>query len=397
MAKKENSTQDQEQDDIIELTDVVEEQSDDSLLEETIENLGKSEEPGSEPEVSTIPGDEPVDAEETDASLSDEDLDFDALFEELDDENEDFSAGFEAEAVDTTLSPEDEAEVTGGIHTPDSEEDFDALLEDLDKSDDMLSSLYKPESEEEQPSEEETSVSSPQEPVPEEPEEEDIEDIPQMDEAEELEPEEPEAEAKPEMGPQPLEAEGEEESELEPQALFDEEDEETELEPQHLDDQADGEIEPEAPEGGEAIDVRDLANRLERLENAQSAQGISEEQLVSALNELPSDAPFWSRIEERAQSIVESKVREYTQDMENRIAKLQENLDNLASGDLVTRQTLVQEIGEVKEELPSMQDLDEHKQKLRQELQQEMESQIPTAAARVIREEIQNLRSEMEK
>ena len=395
MAKKENPPQDQEQDDIIELTDVVEEQSDDSLIEETLENLGESEEDGKEPEVSTISGEEPGYGEETDASLSDEDLDFDALFEELDDENEGRSAGFEAEAVDTTLSPEDEAEVTGGIHTPDSEDDFDALLEDLDKSEEMLSSMSEYESEEEQPSDEETSVSSPLEPVSEEPGEEDIEDIPQMDEAEELDPEEPGGEDKPERGPRPLEAEEDkEESEFEPQALFDEE---SEIGPQPFEEVADAEIEPEAPEGGEAIDVRDLANRLERLENAQSAQPIPEEQLVSALNELPSDAPFWSRIEERAQSVVESKIREYTQDMENRIAKLQESLDHLASGDLVTRQALVQEIGEVKEELPSRQDLDEHKQKLRQELQQEMESQIPAAAARVIREEIQNLRSGMEK
>jgi len=395
MAKKQNANQNQEQDDIIELTDVVEEQADDSPVEETIEDFEESEEPGETPEISPIQEDEPVEAEESEASVSDDDLDFDALFEELENKDENVSEGFETETVETPLSPEDEGQVTGGIHTPDNEEDFDALLEDLDKSADMLSSLS--ESEEEQPAKDESLVSSSQDTVSEEPGEEEMEDIPQMDEAEELEPGVPDGEDEPEMEPRPLETEDEEGSELEPQALEDEEDGEAELEPQSLDGKADAGIEPEAPQGGGAIDVQDLADRLKRLENAQSDQHISEEQLVSALNELPSDASFWSRIEERVQSVVESKVREYTQDMENRIAKLQETLDNLAPDNLVTRQTLVQEIREVKEELPSMQDVEEHKQKLRQELQQEMESQIPAAAARVIREEIQNLRSGMEK
>jgi hypothetical protein len=375
--RNQGRNQDQIQDEIIELTDVV---------EDTVQSREKT---GDAP----FWGDEDSrdsGGDEGKEPLSDDDLDFDALFEELDADSQSPVANADTDSVESPLAPEDEGEVTGGIHAPDSEEDFDALLEDLDKSEDMLSSLDEPveDTPEEEQEEDEDGVLSPVDELEDEKtvETETVGKLP-GEEAEEPELDKTDP-AEAEVGEADIGEAEIEEAEIEEAEL-----EEAEVEEA---DDTEPESEPEPLEQDKGIDIRDLANRLERLENAGTGTQVSEERLLSALNELPSDSSFWDRIEERIQRAVENRVLERTEDMEKRITHLQQKLDSLASGNLVTRQTLVQEIRDVKKELPSMEELEEQKQQLRQELTQELESQIPAAAARVIREEIRNLSSEME-
>jgi len=355
--------QDQNLDEIIELTEVVETDSEEPLGEETLEGFEDEGAAGSPESADYGIGEGTTETaadsgEET--GVTEEDLDFDALFEELDEEPQDAveTATLEAEPVEADeLSPEDEGEITGGIHTPDNEEDFDALLEDLDKSEDMLASLEDPEETDWNAEEEE--------PVP--------------------------------LGEEEISEELETAEEISDELEMEEEVEATSVLEETLDPKAAGR-EPTANEGPDqdGIDLRELADRVEKLESARQETEVDEERLLQALNDLPSDAPFWSRVEEHLQNALENGLKERTQELERRIANFQQRLEQIESEDQGTLQILGQQIREMKNELPSAQDLEEHKQSLRRELEQEIESRIPAAAARIIREEIQNMRSELE-
>jgi DNA-binding HxlR family transcriptional regulator len=347
MAERDNqSHHDLEQDEeIVELTEVIEEgDPEEPLVEEPIdseEDMELAPETAAENDssaevISSESAEEPSD--------SSEDLDFDVLFEELEHESENREEEVgEHTSSGVTFGPEDEGEVTGGIHTPDEEDDFDALLEDLDKQEDMLPYWDEPE----EPS------------FPEEPSEsfekaadEDEEDSAEVSVGSLEEPVAEELEAGP-AGESPLQ-----------------------------------EI---APESG--IDPNDLAERLQRLENEQMRPRIDEEDLARALSSLSSEADIWTGLEERLQKMVDQKIREHTGDFEARVADLQEKVDRLASADSVSQQALDQQLRDLQAGIPSRQELEEMKQTLQNELTQELESRIPAAAARVIREEIENLRS----
>ncbi|MCF8085572.1 MAG: hypothetical protein K9J48_01640 [Desulfohalobiaceae bacterium] len=339
------SNHDLEQDEeIVELTEIIEEgDEEEPLIEEPVES-GEEMELTPEPETEDDVSAEVIGSESgEEISDSDEDLDFDALFDELDQESGDAEEGREYTSQGVSFSPEEEGEVTGGIHTPDGEEDFDALLEDLDKQDDMLPFWEEPEEEEKSPDEETFGFTE------QAPEEEDDEEV-ALEEYEEREVEEEGTGPGGDVPPQEV-----------------------------------------APESG--MDLDELAERVQRLENEQLRPQIQEEDLARALSSLSSDSHIWTGLEERFQTVAEQKIREYTGDIEARIADLQGKVDSLASGDFVSQQALDQQVRELQAEIPSRQELEELKQTLRTELLQEIESRIPAAAASVIREEIENLRS----
>lgn len=346
MADRDNqNNHDLEQDEeIVELTEVIEEgDAEEPLIEEPIEReeeVELSPESDAEEEVSA----EVISSESAEEiSDSNEDLDFDVLFDELEKEPGDKEQSGEYTSTGVSFGPEDEGEVTGGIHTPDEEDDFDALLEDLDKQDDLLP--YWEEPDEERP-DEGTFEFTEQAP---DKREEDSEEI-SVGEHE---------------GPKAEDAETVPRGNIPAQQI--------------------------APESG--IDPNDLAERLQILENEQQRPQIQEEDLVRALNSLSSDADIWTGLEERLQKVVDQKIREHTGDIEARVADLQGRVDRLASGDFVSQQALDRQLRDLQDGIPSRQELEELKQTLQTELSQEMESQIPAAAARVIREEIENLRS----
>ncbi|MCF8031050.1 MAG: hypothetical protein K9K39_09155 [Desulfohalobiaceae bacterium] len=342
--RDEQRNQDLEQDEeIIELDDLVVEgeELEDSSVGEKSESAEETN--GSLSQEELIP-----DSGEEQAG-SDEDLDFDALFEELEEESEDNTEMVEDQPEEAPLSPEKEGTITGGIHSLDSEGDFDALLEDLDKQD--MASLD--ESIEEEDSDLQIS-SLLREDTPEE-EEKEVEGASSAVEY--------------------AETEGESEGG------------ETEIAEDLFEKEGASEVD---------VDLQDLAHRLERLENAPQKSGIGEDELLQALNELPAESAFWTRLQGNLQNVIDSRIRESSAEIETRIAELKEKMDSLASGDIASRQTVEEEIQSLKAEIPSRQEMEDFKQQLRRELQQEMESQIPQAAARIIREEIQNLRSEQE-
>ncbi len=357
MADKDNqNNHDQEQDEeIVELTEVLEEGDvEEPLIEEPIESAEEEKQEQEELELSPESDAESDESPEViaselaeDESDSNQDMDFDALFEELEHEPEpkDADRSEEYTSKGVSLSPEDEGKVTGGIYTPDDEADFDALLEDLDKQDDMLPIWEESEESEEIPGEESPDVTD------QAGEKREIED----ESVSVGEPEEPETE-----------------------------DKETDLEG----DAAPQEIAPESE-----VDPSELAERLQRLENEHQRPRIQEEDLARALSSLSPDSDVWGGLEERLQQVMEQKIREHTGDMESRIADLQAKVDSMASGDFVSRQALDQQVRDLQAEIPSRQELEELKQTLRTELVQELESRIPAAAASIIREEIENLRS----
>jgi hypothetical protein len=148
------------------------------------------------------------------------------------------------------------------------------------------------------------------------------------------------------------------------------------------------EVAPEREAG-----LKELEERLQRLENEQLRPQIQDEDLSRALSSLPADSDVWTGLEERFQKVVDQKIREHTGEMEARIEDLQGKMDRMASGDFATQQAIDQAVQDVRSEIPSREELETQKQTLRTELLQEMESQIPAAASRILREEIENLRS----
>ncbi len=310
-------------------------------LTDVIENDEMEESKASEGEVSSVEMEEETPLE-IDLSFSEEEeTPFSASSEpeESLEEDLDFDALFEELEGDSEgqeKSEEDEGEITGGIYHPESEDDFDALLEDLDQQHELLASEEDSQAPEGQ---------SPEELLP-EPEQEPSIDQP----AHESET----TEEKPDLASEPAglhEEQGRKDDTQVSQSL-----------------------------------LANLQNRLDKLEETQKTEPqASEDELIRALNNLTADSAFWSQVKKKMEELLQEKIPEQIQSLESRIKDLQDRLNELAPS---------QEAAEA--EVITKDKQEEIKQNLRQEILQEMESRIPAAAARVIREEIEKLSSEEE-
>ena len=346
MAKKRKPEEQDEQ--IIELTDVVEEGD----LEEA-ESLSSAEETADadlDKELDDLFAEEDTEEQLTESSSADassdedeDDLDLDALFDELDRESSEYEpeeAGQEGEEEheDMMASGREESQEAASLPV-DDEAEFDALLEGLDESGPGRSEPAA------QAAADETDA-----PVQEAPEE--------------------------------VQAEPAEEDAPAEEAARDTAPAESEREPASSEAAAGLEDEPKAGTAAavtEAISrleneterLRSKIGELEQRTSETSSEDDLETKITSLLNDLPQDAPLWSKIEAAvAQKIEASRPPEKEADdaQENALGKLQEQIEALQSkqADLEERVAAQSEaegsqipqedvIGKVQEQIESLQ------------------------------------------